>query len=37
MKWWHIIGLVVLGYALGIFVPGPGAKIKDAVSGAVGG
>jgi len=37
MKSWHgiLIGLII-GYVLGIYFPGPGAKLKSTVSGAVG-
>jgi hypothetical protein len=36
MKWWHLIGVLLIGYVVGILLPGPGQKVKAAVSGVTG-
>lgn len=35
MRPWHAILILLVGYALGVMWPGPGAKVKSAVSSAV--
>jgi hypothetical protein len=33
MRAWHLILILILGYALGVLWPGPGQKVKSAVTG----
>lgn len=32
-KWWHILLLLAVGYAIGIWMPGPGQSLKKKISG----
>lgn len=35
MRLWHLVAVLVIGYAVGVFWPGPGQAVKSKIMGAV--